>query len=156
MSDSFTNFQREGSISNAHVGRDFELRAKTILEQNGLQLSLNYKVPVGIGEVKKLHAFDLGSDEPKVIVECKSQTWTAGNKVPNSKLKNWAEAMYYFHMAPTHFRMIFFVEKSVRATTGETLLAYFRRTQSHMIPSNVELWELNRDSDDLNIDFGGE
>ncbi|AUQ75759.1 hypothetical protein [Phaeobacter piscinae] len=148
-----TNFQREGSISNAHVGRDFEARACAILAAHGIPLQMNHKVPCGLGNDKKLHTFDLGSEEPPVIVECKSQTWTKGDVVPSAKMKNWAEAMFYFHMAPPMYRKIFFVEQSLRVRTGESLLAYFRRTQSHMIPPDVEFWELPRDSDEVEI-FG--
>ena len=138
-----TNFQREGAISNAHVGREFEERARGVLAEHGLDLVFNHKVAVGIASQKKEHAFDLGSEDPKVIVECKAQTWTAGNKVPSAKMKNWAEAMFYFHMAPHDYRKIFVVERSVRETTGETLLSYFMRTQFHMIPSDVEFWDLD-------------
>ena len=95
-----TNFQREGAISNAHVGRAFEVRARTALAERGLDLDPNHKVAVGIASATKEHAFDLGSEDPKVIVECKAQTWTAGNRVPSAKMKNWAEAMFYFYMAP--------------------------------------------------------
>lgn len=144
-----SNFQREGSISNSHVGRDFELRAQGVLAKRGLLLTLNHKVPCGLGNNRKDHAFDLGSENPKVIVECKSQTWTSSGNVPSAKMKNWAEAMFYFHMAPPEYRKIFFVERSVRLNREETLLGYFRRTQAHMIPFDVELWELDRDSDDL-------
>jgi hypothetical protein len=129
------NFQREGSISNAHVGRDFEARSRTILAAHGILLGVNYKVPCGLGSNKKMHTFDLGSEDPPVIVECKSQTWTKGDVVPSAKMKNWAEAMFYFHMAPPIYRKIFFVEQSLRVRTGESLLVYFRRTQSHMIVS---------------------
>lgn len=146
-----TNFQREGAISNAHVGRDFETRAQAVLAAHGIVLERDHKVPCGLGNNKKMHTFDLGSDQPPVIVECKSQTWTAGDKVPSAKMKNWAEAMFYFHMAPPHYRKIFFVEQSLRIRTGESLLKYFRRTQSHMIPHDVEFWELPRDSDDVLI-----
>ena len=138
-----TNFQRKGAISNAHVGREFEKRARAVLAEHGLILDPNHKVAVGIALPKKEHAFDLGSEDPQVIVECKAQTWTEGNKVPSAKMKNWAEAMFYFYMAPDTYRKIFFVERSERKTTGETLLSYFRRTQPHMIPSNVEFWELD-------------
>lgn len=86
-----------------------------------------------------------------MIVECKSQTWTASGNVPSAKMKNWAEAMFYFHMAPTIYRRIFFIERSLRARTGESLLAYFRRTQNHMIPPDIEFWELPRDSDNVFI-----
>lgn len=145
------NFQRAGAISNAHVGRDFEARARAILESQGLPLELNHKVPCGLSNKLKNHAFDLGSDDPPVIVECKCQTWTAGGNIPSAKMKNWAEAMFYFHMAPPHYRKIFFVERSLRNGRDKSLLAYFRRTQAHMIPADVEMWELDRDSDTLII-----
>ncbi len=146
-----TNFQRDGSISNTHVGRAFELRAQRVLALHGLSVALNHKVPCGLGNIHKDHAFDLGSDDVRVIVECKSQTWTAGGNIPSAKMKNWAEAMFYFHMAPCGYRKIFFVERSVREGRSETLLEYFRRTQAHMIPPDVELWELHPDMDQLKI-----
>lgn len=138
-----TNFQRKGAISNAHVGREFEKRARAILAEHGLNLDFNHKVAVGIASLKKEHAFDLGSEDPQVIVECKAQTWTEGDKVPSAKLHNWLVAMFYFYMASDTYRKIFFVEKSVRKTGGETLLSYFIRTHSHMIPPDVEFWELD-------------
>ena len=137
------NFQREGSTSNSHVGRAFEERTRKVLATNGLQLASNHKVPCGLGEVLKNHAFDLGSGRPKVIVECKSHTWTSGGNVPSAKMKNWAEAMFYFHMAPRDYRKIFVVERSVRPGRPESLLTYFLRTQAHMIPPDVEIWELD-------------
>ena len=146
-----SNFQREGAKSNAHVGRAFETRACTILAARGIRLAMNYKVPCGLGNEKTMHRFDLGSEEPPVIVECKSHTWTKGDSVPSAKIKNWAEAMFYFHMAPPTYCKIFFVERSLRVGNGESLLAYFLRTQKHMIPADVQFWELPRDSDDVKI-----
>jgi hypothetical protein len=35
------NFQRVGSISNAHVGRDFEARARAILAAHEIPLEMN-------------------------------------------------------------------------------------------------------------------
>ena len=139
------NFQRDGSISNSHVGRAFEDRARNALAKCGLPLTPDHKVPCGLGPVRKDHSFDLGSEDPRVIVECKSHTWTSGGNVPSAKMKNWAEAMFYFHMAPPRYRKIFFVERSVRRGQGESLLSYFLRTQAHMIPPDVEFWELDGD-----------
>jgi len=82
-------------------------------------------------------------------VECKSHTWTSGGNVPSAKMKNWAEAMFYFHMAPSDYRKIFVVERSVRPGRSESLLAYFLRTQAHMIPHDVEFREL--DGDELTV-----
>ena len=139
------NFQREGSTSNSHVGRAFEERARKILAKHGLRLESDHKVRCGLGRVRKSHAFDLGSESPRVIVECKSHTWTSGGNVPSAKMKNWAEAMFYFHMVPRDYRKIFFVERSIRPGRSESLLSYFLRTQAHMIPPDVEFWELDGD-----------
>ncbi|ESQ87922.1 hypothetical protein ABAC460_17170 [Asticcacaulis sp. AC460] len=95
------NFQRDGSISNSHVGRAFELRAQQALLREGVAVEMNHKVPCGLGNVRKNHAFDLGSDNPKIIVECKSQTWTVSGNIPSAKMKNWAEAMFYFQQTTT-------------------------------------------------------
>lgn len=139
------NFQREGSTSNSHVGRAFEERARKVLAKHGLRLESGHKVPCGLGRVRKNHTFDLGSGDPKVIVECKSHTWTSSGNVPSAKMKNWAEAMFYFHMAPPEYRKLFVVELSVRPGRSESLLAYFLRTQAHMIPPDVEFRELDGD-----------
>lgn len=145
------NFQRDGSISNSHVGRAFEDRVQRYMVERGLELQRNHKVPCGLGSKKKEHAFDLGSEAPRVIVECKSHTWTASGNVPSAKMKNWAEAMFYFHMAPREYRKIFVVEHSTRAGHDESLMSYFCRTQPHMIPDDVELWEIDPESDQLII-----
>ncbi len=42
------NFQRTGSVSNAHVGREFEETAAAFFLNQGLRLIKNYAVPVGI------------------------------------------------------------------------------------------------------------
>ena len=72
------NFQRVGSESNTHAGNDFEAAARAFFAQQGISLVKSFSVPVGIGEAKKMHRFDLGSESPPVIVECKSHTWTQG------------------------------------------------------------------------------
>ena len=146
-----TNHQRVGAISNAHVGREFEDIALEVLDEKGLKLALNHSVPVGWGKQKKPHNFDLGTDDPAVIVECKSHTWTAGNKVPSAKIKNWSEAMFYFAVAPEHYRKIFFILKNARPSNGETLGAYYRRTHYHLIPDDVEFWECDIETREVSV-----
>ena len=53
--------------------------------------------------------------------------------------------MFYFQMAPRDYRKIFFVERSLRPGRSESLLSCFLRTQAHMIPPDVEFWELDSD-----------
>ena len=53
--------QRIGSKSNAHVGKEFELASQKFFNGEALYLELNIKIPIGVGAITKLHAFDLGS-----------------------------------------------------------------------------------------------
>ena len=133
--------QRIGSISNAHVGADFERVAAKYFAADGITLTPNYSVLVGLHAKKKKHAFDLGSASPKILVECKSHKWTAGGKVPSAKMTTWNEAMYYFHLAPDGFRKIFFILRHRRNEVGETLLDYYQRIYAHLIPHDVEFIE---------------
>ena len=134
-------FQRVGSKSNAHVGKEFELSAQRFFQSTGLNLELNVKIDVGISNIKKPHAFDLGSKSKNVLVECKSHKWTSGSNVPSAKLTVWNEAMYYFITAPEHYRKIMFVLRDYSDKRKETLAEYYIRTYKHLIPSSVEIWE---------------
>ena len=135
------NFQRVGSVSNAHVGRAFESVAKEFFRQQDILLSSNYSVLVGVRDEKKNHQFDLGSEEPPVLVECKSHRWTASGKVPSAKLTVWNEAMYYFHLAPPGMRKVLFVLRDFTARREESLASYYVRSYGHLIPGDVEILE---------------
>ena len=132
--------QRIGSINNSQVGADFEQVAQKFFARKGIRLSRNFAVELGVSG-KKRHCFDLGSANPKVIVECKSHRWTAGANVPSAKMTVWNEAMYYFHLSPKGFRKILFVLHDKRNRDGESLLGYYKRTYSHLIPKGVEFFE---------------
>ncbi len=99
------------------------------------------KVLVGVGTIKKEHAFDLGCERQKVIVECKSHRWTSGDNVPSAKMTVWNEAMFYFYVAPEDYRKIMFVLKDRSDKRNETLAEYYLRTYNHLVPSDVEFWE---------------
>ncbi len=142
------NFQRIDARSNAQVGREFELTAQKILEQNGVRVKRKMPIALGVGELEKIHEFDLGSFEPPVIVECKSHRWTKGNNVPSAKITVWNEAMYLFQCSPSNFRKIFFVAKDINGKTGESLAEYYIRHYQHLIPVNVEFWEFDETTSD--------
>ncbi len=142
------NFQREGSISNAHVGKEFEITAEKVFATKGIVVSKNFEVEVGVSNKKKPHMFDLGADNPPVLVECKSHRWTSGDNVPSAKLTVWNEAMYYFACSPNNYRKILFVLHDKRVRNGETLAQYYVRTYAHLIPEDVEIWEYNEDRDE--------
>ena len=140
-------FQRVGSQSNAHAGSDFEKAAQAFFASKGLELQRDVKVPVGVGAITKDHAFDLGCEERKVLVECKSHKWTKpGDNVPSAKLTVWNEAMYYFLVAPKGYRKIMCVLKDYSEKRNETLAEYYLRTYKHLVPADVELWEYDESS----------
>jgi hypothetical protein len=133
------NFQRVGSISNAHAGNDFEEIARKFFGEQGIQLSRNFSISVGVGAKKKEHRFDLGAHNPNILVECKSHTWTQSGNMPSAKLTVWNEAMYYFHIAPKQYRKIFFVLKHLRR--NKSLASYYLDNYGHLVPDDVEIWE---------------
>ncbi len=140
----YNNFQRVGFAHNAGVGRHFEeIAQQFFLEQENIVLRPNVVVEVGIGQKKKPHRFDLGSDAPATIVECKSHTWTQGGKMPSAKMTVWNEAMYYFYLSPASYRKIMFVLKHDRANVS--LAAYYLKTHGHLVPNGVEFWEFDMD-----------
>ncbi|MCF8109613.1 MAG: hypothetical protein K9J81_11555 [Desulfohalobiaceae bacterium] len=143
------NFQRVGSVSNAHVGRDFESVAKEYYRQQGISLDSNYSVPVGVASEKKNRQFDLGSGKPAILIECKSHRWTAGGNVPSAKITVWNEAMYFFHLAALRFRKVLFVLRDYSKKRGETLAAYYTRNYVHLIPSDVEILEYDEESSEV-------
>jgi len=133
-------------------GAKFEKLAKGFFQQLGLRLEHGFTVDVGISSLKKPHQFDLGSDKPPVLVECKAHTWTEGGNPPSAKLSVWNEAMYYFVAAPSHFRKILFVLKSTRK--GETLAQHYIRRFEHLIPDGVELWEFDPKNQQVRCLYG--
>ncbi len=136
------NFQRIGSISNTHVGREFEEAARLFFAETGISLQAGFTAPVGV-RVKKPHKFDLGSDNPPILVECKSYTWTSGGNSPSAKIRGLNEVMLLFSVAPSDYRKILFVLKHLRRDL--TLAAHYIKTQGHLIGHGVEIWEFDLD-----------
>lgn len=140
-----SNFQRVGSGSNTQVGRDFENLAFSFFSKSISDLRKNFPLSIGI-YVQKNHNFDLGSSTQKVIIECKAHTWTSGGNIPSAKLTTWDQAMLYFFLAPRSFRKLFVVQKDLNPKTGESLCRYYLRTHPHVIPDEVEFWEVDEET----------
>lgn len=138
------NFQRVGTISNTQVGSAFEDAAQQYFRDIGIgKLQKGFGVAVGVVS-KKTRKFDLGSNDPKILVECKSHTWTMGGNTPSAKINAWTEAMFYFLLAPKEYRKILFVLKDTHEKRQETLAEYYIRTRNHLIPNEVEIMEYER------------
>jgi hypothetical protein len=138
------NFQRKGSSSNSAVGSDFESLVAHAFETMGVHLEKNIPIEIGTNK-KKIHRFDLGSSKDKILIECKSHTWTETGNMPSAKITTWNQAMYYFMLSPIEFRKVFVVAKSNCNARSESLAHYYVRLHSHLIPVDVEFWELDEE-----------
>lgn len=135
-------FQRKGAKSNTHVGREFEMKARDFFSKKGLKLKRNVSIPIGING-KKDHKFDLGNLKSRVLIECKSHTWTEGKNIPSAKITTWNQAMYFFHVAPANYRKVFFALRDYSPKRHKTLAGYYIQINSHLIPKKVEIWEFD-------------
>ena len=140
-----TNHQRKGVSSNAEAGRNFEASIQSFWQQQGVQLIPSHPILIGAHQKKKQHRFDLGSNNPKILVECKSHRWTEGNNIPSAKLTVWNEAMYYFSLCPPEYRKLFCVLRDHSTKRNMTLAQYYIQTYGHLIPQGVEFWEFCED-----------
>jgi hypothetical protein len=132
------NFQRKGAVSNTQAGNDFENKALEYFKNRSKNLFKQYTIEIGI-EHKKDHKFDLGNSS--TIIECKSMKWTKSGKVPSAKIENWNMAMYYFYLAPSRYKKIFFVEMDYSEKRGKTLLEYYIDNYYNLIPKDVLLYD---------------
>lgn len=129
---------------NPEKGALFETTVQRFLASTGTRVRKKFSLEVGVEEVKRPHNFDLGSDDPRVVVECKSHSWTEGGNAPSAKMAVWNEAMYYFSLVPDGYRKMLFVLLSRFDPEGETLLQYYIRRFGHLISRGVEIWEYDQ------------
>jgi len=121
-------------------GARFETLVQRFFARRGLTLELNFPIPVGFDGKRSPYRFDLGSEHPAVIVECKRHTWTATGNTPAAKLAVWMQACLYFVAAPRRYRRILAVLRDMRK--GQSLAEYFVEHYGHLVPRNVEIWEV--------------
>jgi hypothetical protein len=117
-------FQRKGAERNTQVSRDAEAKAQYFFAQRDLHLSPGIALEIGING-RKLHNFDLGDKQKKVVVECKAHTWTEGGNVSSAKIAAWNQAMFFFYAAPLGYRKILFVLRDFSQRRNETLGEYY-------------------------------
>lgn len=129
-------------MTNTFKGSKFEEVTKLLLEEY-LQEKLEEQKKVEIGfEEKREHRFDLGNSN--YLIECKAYEWTKENNSPSAKLSTLRETLYYFFLAPKNYKKILVLKKS-GVKNGETVLDYFIRLNYHLIPKDVEIFEIDMD-----------
>ena len=136
------NFQRIGASSNVAVGRGFEEAAQLFFHSEGMVLAPNYSVPIGHRSFRKKR-FDLGSASPRILVECKSYTWTVSGNVPCAKMRGLNEAILQFSAAPRDYRKILFALRDLHPQSRVSLISHYIKCNGHLIGRGVEIWEFD-------------
>lgn len=132
------------TMSNWAKGNEFARRVGNYLRRNGHVVEREYAVDVGLAtRPRKSHCFDFGNES--LLVECKYYDWTAGGNNPSAKISTLNESMLYFLAAPWSFRKMLFVAETARKGVHrpETLAEYYVRLRAHLIPRDVEVWQLS-------------
>ena len=125
-------------------GKEFAQTVARHLSEQGIAVEAEYAVEVGLSSQEpKMHRFDFGND--RVIVECKNYQWTKGGNSPSAKISTLNEAMLFLHAASSNFRKMVFLSRTDKNTgrKPETFAEYYWRRHSHLVPDDVELWELD-------------
>jgi hypothetical protein len=126
---------------NPRAGTQFENRVHDhFLSKHKIKLEKQVAFDLGVRKVKKAHRFDLVSKKNRIIVECKSYTWTTGGNFPSAKFGFLNELMFYFSLAPSGYRKILFMRKHKRKNVS--LAHHYIKTNSHLISQGVEVWEM--------------
>lgn len=139
------NFQRIGASNNVAVGREFEEAAQHFFHSEGVILAPNYSVPVGHRSFRKKR-FDLGSASPRILVECKSYTWTVSGNVPCAKIRGLNEAILQFSAALRDYRKILFALRHLHPQSRVSLISHYIKCHGHLVAPGVEIWEFDFDA----------
>ena len=129
-------------MSNSERGNEFKERVGRYLRREGYAVEPEYAVKVGFPtRGRKKHRFDFGSDS--LLVECKS--YSPSSYTPSGKIATLNESMLYFHAARGRFRKMMFIAQAPRMAIrdSETFAEHYVRLYGHLIPRDVEIWELS-------------
>jgi len=135
---------------NPKVGRDFELLAKKLLSKHyKVDFDDKDKAIVPIGNPSKPHKFDLVSVDKKIVVECKSLTWTVGKNTPAAKLATLNQSLLYASFLPKNTTKVIVMKESKHPNPkrNETLAGYYYKSYKHLFRDTV-LLEIT-DSDEI-------
>ena len=131
-------------MSNQAKGEAFTRRVGNYLRRQGNDVETEYVVNVGLPtRPRKSHRFDFGNGT--LLVECKYYDWTISGNNPSAKISTLNESMLYFLAAPRSFRKMMFIAETAKKGVRhpETLAEYYVRLRGHLIPRDVEVWELS-------------
>ena len=125
---------------------DFEELVGQYLNNSGFEVRREYAVQISINGIrKKSHKFDWGNDT--LLVECKANNWNS-RSIPSGERQGLNEAILFPMAAPKSYRKMLFMWETGRfgKPNPETLAECYVRLYGHLIPKDVEVYELEENN----------
>ena len=149
--DKSSNKNQEGSLQessipkklnkdNPRIGKDFESSVRLALEK--LYKMHFLEKPINIGNPPKFHKFDAVSEDGKIVVECKSYTWTESGNIPSAKMATLNEAVFYLSNIPKGIKKIIVLKKDYCSKRKISLAEYYLKTHNHLL-QNISILEFD-------------
>ena len=138
-----------GNSENPKIGREFQEKVKQWFEINE-NAEFNLERPILIGNPAKLHKFDIADKSEKIVIECKSYTYTSTGHIPSAKLTTLNEAIFYFSFLPAETEKILVMAHATHEKRKETLAEYYIRINGHLL-GQVKVWEYNTSTGEMRM-----
>lgn len=114
---------------------EFEVRVGRYLERTFNQPFGQRILSLGHGQG---HAVDQVSADGKILVECKSYTWTSGGNMPSGKIATLREAVFLLKSCPGERRILVMQRRPFPGR--ELLVDYFCRLNRGLL-DGIEVWD---------------
>ena len=134
---------------NPKIGREFQERVKKWFEMSK-EMPFELEHPILIGYPAKLHKFDIADKAEKMVIECKSYTYTSTGNIPSAKLTTLNEAIFYFSFLPTVTEKVLVMAYATHPKRKETLAEYYVRINGHLL-GQVNVWEYNTNTGEMRM-----
>ena len=134
---------------NPKIGRRFQEKVKQWFEMNE-KTTFELEYPILIGYPAKLHKFDIADKSQKIVIECKSYTYTNTGNIPSAKLTTLNEAIFYFSFLSTETEKVLVMAYATHPRRKETLAEYYIRINGHLL-GDVKVWEYNTETNEMRM-----
>ena len=134
---------------NPKIGREFQEKVKQWFEMN-VKAKFDLEHPILIGNPAKPHKFDIADKSEKIVIECKSYTYTSSGHIPSAKLATLNEAIFYFSFLPIETEKILVMAHATHSKSKETLAEYYVRINGHLL-GQVKVFEYNTSTGEMRM-----
>src|SRR6267378_708246 len=116
--------------------RDFEKLARSFFESE-LRVTLLEQMPLPL-TTGESHKFDLASSDERILIECKSHTWTQSGNYPSAKATDAQRSIELLHKSTADRKIIVFQDDP--GPKGSLVEVFVRRNRPLL--AGIEVWRL--------------